>query len=563
MAELIYTIFFVVSFAMLLLLVAQYRNRISGFYILLFVSVIIANFGYMQLASAENVEMAVYGNQICYLGSSFSPFLLMMCIADLCKVKVPGIAQLLCVTYSVIIFAFVSTIGSLPWYYKSVSFAKMNGIGILQKEYGPLHMMYPFYLLIITIMSLAFIINAFRRRKDVSYINSFLVLLCLVVNVSIYVLEKVLHMKVEILPFAYVVAQGVILFLLRRISMYEVSVISANAMVESLAYGFLLCDGNGKYLGSDEAAKLWFPEVANLAIDMPIKAEETPFLQQVMRWVHNEDYREMVYIEQGQMIMEVKHSILKERKKNSIHCFYLRDDTQQQQYKQLVKQYNENLEHDVEAKTKRIKHIQDDIIISMASIVENRDNNTGGHIVRTSDIVKIFVDHLLKKEKLAGLDEEMAERIIKAAPLHDFGKIAIPDVILNKPGKFTEEEYSTMKQHSAKGAVIVERILQNSDDLLFKSIAVNVAHYHHEKWNGKGYPEGLKGEKIPFEARIMALADVFDALVSKRVYKESFGYDKAFDIIEESCGSHFDPDLCQAFLKCRPRLEALYDTYHD
>lgn len=116
--------------------------------------------------------------------------------------------------------------------------------------------------------------------------------------------------------------------------------------------------------------------------------------------------------------------------------------------------------------------------------------------------------------------------------------------------------------HSAKGAVIVNKILNNTDDEEFKNIAVNVAHFHHEKWNGQGYPDCINENEIPFEARIMALADVFDALVSKRVYKDSFDYDKAFNIIEESSGTHFDPELCKDFLECRKILEELYSSYN-
>ena len=160
-------------------------------------------------------------------------------------------------------------------------------------------------------------------------------------------------------------------------------------------------------------------------------------------------------------------------------------------------------------------------------------------------------------------NRETADQIIKAAPLHDFGKIAIPDSILNKPGKYISEEYEIMKLHAQKGAGIVARILKNSDDLQFKNIAANVAHYHHEKWDGTGYPCGLAGEEIPLEARIMALADVFDALVSNRVYKGQFSFDKAFDIIDESCGSHFDPSLCKEFLQCRLRIETLYNNNLD
>ena len=226
-----------------------------------------------------------------------------------------------------------------------------------------------------------------------------------------------------------------------------------------------------------------------------------------------------------------------------------------------IQQYNERLEQKVDEKTAQLAKVQDDIILNMASAVESRDANTGGHIRRTSDIVRLFVRRLSETGKFPELNSRMATRVIKAAPLHDFGKIGIPDRILNKPGKFEPEEYEIMKQHSEKGAVIVSAILSNSDDAEFRKIAVNVAYYHHEKWNGQGYPKGLRETEIPFEARIMALADVFDALVSRRVYKDSFSYDKAFSIIAESSGTHFDPSLVPEFLKCRPELEALFNAY--
>ena len=244
-------------------------------------------------------------------------------------------------------------------------------------------------------------------------------------------------------------------------------------------------------------------------------------------------------------------------------CIRIRDDTPQQQYLKVVERYNVELGNQVKEKTARLMEVQNDIIVSMASIVENRDNNTGGHIRRTSDVVRVFVEHLLATDYSSVLTRETADQIIKAAPLHDFGKIAIPDRILNKPDKFVSEEYEIMKLHAQKGAEIVAQILQNSDDLQFKNIAVNVAHYHHEKWDGTGYPCGLTQEEIPLEARIMALADVFDALVSKRVYKEEFSFDRAFGIIEASSGGYFDPSLCRAFLQCRLPIETLYNSNLD
>ncbi|MDD6156345.1 MAG: HD domain-containing protein [Lachnospiraceae bacterium] len=563
MFNLLYTALFVLSILMLVVLVSCFRDRISVFYVLLYVSVAVTNFGYMQLCASQDLNAAVYANQTVYLGASFCPFFLLMCMADLCKVKVPRIVQSGFILLGCVIFFFISSIGVFPWYYRSVSFVRENGVSNLMKEYGPLHTLYPLYLIVVVILALTFIILSFRKKKDVSYVTSALLLVCMIITVAVYIVEKSLHLQVTILPIAYVISQAGVLFLLRRISLYDISAITADSMVESVSFGFVICDFKEKFLGGDVAAKLWFPEINELKLDAPIKSETTDFLQQLGKWVRDEDDREIVYFERDGYIIEAKHAIITEKKHHPIHCVYLRDDTKQQAYTKLVEQYNENLERDVNAKTAKISRMQDDIIISMASIVENRDSNTGGHIARTSDVVKIFVQHLQRRNICPELTPEVAQCIIKAAPLHDFGKIAIPDVILNKPGKFEPEEYKEMKKHSAKGAVIVERILQNTEDVTFQQIAVNIAHYHHEKWDGNGYPDRISGTDIPFEARVMALADVFDALVSKRVYKDSYGYDKAFSIIEESCGSHFDPLLCKEFLQCRPALEKLYDSYED
>ncbi len=212
----------------------------------------------------------------------------------------------------------------------------------------------------------------------------------------------------------------------------------------------------------------------------------------------------------------------------------------------------------IDMNNKKLLAVQNSILTGMATMVESRDNSTGGHIKRTSSCVRIFVDYLKTQPEYSALSEKFCNDVIKAAPMHDLGKIAVPDAILQKPGKFTDEEYEKMKMHSAEGARIVGEVLKEVDDADFKKLAINVAHYHHEKWNGQGYPEKLAGEQIPFEARIMALADVFDALVSKRCYKESFSFDKAFEIISESAGSHFDPALTKQFIQCRDKLEALY-----
>ena len=216
----------------------------------------------------------------------------------------------------------------------------------------------------------------------------------------------------------------------------------------------------------------------------------------------------------------------------------------------------------IDEKTKRIQENLNNTIRNMAIMVEGRDNSTGGHIRRTSECVRVFIEQLKQENEFSNiLDNHFCYSVINAAPMHDLGKITVKDSILTKNGKFTDDEYEQMKKHAAAGADIVAKILESEEDIEFKNIAINIAHYHHEKWNGQGYPEKISGEEIPLEARIMALADVFDALVSKRCYKESFSYDDSFKIIEDSLGNHFDPILGKIFIKCRPQLEALYNTY--
>ena len=224
---------------------------------------------------------------------------------------------------------------------------------------------------------------------------------------------------------------------------------------------------------------------------------------------------------------------------------------------EMRKNYNDELEKEVEAKTERIVELNDKFIIGMATMVESRDNSTGGHIKRTSDVVRILVD-AIKETGSLDLSDEFCENIIKAAPMHDLGKIAVDDMILRKPGRFTPEEFEKMKAHAAEGARIVKQILIDTDDEEFKRISENVAHYHHERMDGSGYPNKLKGDEIPLEARIMAIADVYDALVSKRVYKESFSFEKANSIILEGMGTQFDPSLRKCYEIARPRLEEYY-----
>lgn len=227
--------------------------------------------------------------------------------------------------------------------------------------------------------------------------------------------------------------------------------------------------------------------------------------------------------------------------------------------KEIQNNYNSNLKKEVEEKTNRIYNLHDKLVLGIATLIESRDNSTGGHIKRTSKGVEILINEIIKDEELH-LSDEFCRKVIKAAPMHDLGKITIDDDILRKPGKYDEQEYNIMKTHTIEGAKIVSQILSDVDDEEFKIIAENVAHYHHEFYNGNGYPCGLKGEEIPIEARIMAIADVYDALVSKRTYKEKYSFEDANQIILDEMGTHFDPNLKKYYILATPHLEEYYSS---
>lgn len=204
----------------------------------------------------------------------------------------------------------------------------------------------------------------------------------------------------------------------------------------------------------------------------------------------------------------------------------------------------------------RIMDMQYKTIVGMANLIESRDGETGEHVKRTSAYAGMIAEELSKEGAYQDdITISYMENLWKAAPLHDIGKIMVSDSILQKPGRLTEQEFDKMKLHASEGGKIIDETLGAIDDKAYLDMAHDVAHYHHEKWDGSGYPEGLKGEEIPLCARIMAVADVFDALISKRCYKEAMSVDKAYEIIRESSGSHFDPVVAGAFLKIRPRVE--------
>ncbi|MBQ3922806.1 MAG: HD domain-containing protein [Spirochaetales bacterium] len=238
-------------------------------------------------------------------------------------------------------------------------------------------------------------------------------------------------------------------------------------------------------------------------------------------------------------------------------------------YAYIVWIMQNNLENEIAEKTKEIEYnnqkldqLQNHIIRSLASLVENRDTDTGGHIQRTSEYVELLARKAFEVKYCPDIiDEHFIDLITRAAPMHDIGKIVVPDNILKKPGRFTPEEFEQMKRHTTEGSRIINEVIGASYDKDFLEIASDIATYHHERWDGAGYPYNRAGNDIPVSARIMAVADVFDALVSPRCYKEPMTHDMAFGIIEKEAGTHFDPTLARLFLSMKKDITIILKVF--
>lgn len=224
--------------------------------------------------------------------------------------------------------------------------------------------------------------------------------------------------------------------------------------------------------------------------------------------------------------------------------------------KKELQKYNDNLEERVREKAKTILELQNAVLETMAELVECRDDVTGGHIERTKQYLKIMIDELLEKklyyEEASSWDVDL---FILSAQLHDVGKIAINDSILHKPARLTAEEFEKMKKHAAFGGTVIEKIQKRTSEQEFLSYAKILAVHHHEKWDGTGYPDGLAGYDIPLPARLMAIVDVYDALISERPYKQPFSHEEAVKIIVDGKGTQFDPSLVDLFLSVADKFD--------
>ena len=552
------------TFAASIIMMASFllrNSKIDTGYVLFGLTIVTTAMGRWFIAASDSLGQAVFGNKILLLGTCFLPLTMIMLMARFSNIRIPKIILTLITVYSALVFCSAMTVGHTDWYYVSTTLVQADGYAYIEKVYGPLHSLFLILLVIDAVFIAVLIILAFRKRKTVAF-KAVLTIGGLGFGIiMIYFLTKLFKSTFDWTSVGYLIAIIVITNLFQKINVYDMSSNIANSVAQASESGYIVFDKKKRFINANEYIRELFPEINSWRLEDRPTETDSDFYHEIIEWfyMHSSGYHKSFEVNGKYFEFSIR-AVTHGKKDNRVgYLLEALDRTAEHKYTATVEEYSSRLSKEVAEKTAHIEHIKDMMVLGMSAMVESRDNSTGGHIRRTSMVVSVFSKKLMTAKSPLVLSDEFLKMVERAAPMHDLGKIAVKDAILQKNGKFTDEEYAEMKKHSAEGARIVRDILDGVEDKDFVEIAENVAHYHHEKWNGRGYPDGLSGEEIPIEARIMALADVFDALVSKRCYKEAFGYDRAFQIIENYIGEHFDPTLAPLFLECRPELEALYN----
>ena len=557
----LYLTFLTVISAFNILVHHRINPKLNGPYTLLFFSVFIACLGHLLLALSTNLDQAILSNKMIYVGSIFLPLFTFDAGISICKIRLPHWCYDLLAVMVFAVFVLSQTVGFSDIYYKSITFIKTNGVGNFTAVYGIGHDIFNCMMVGFVLINVSLIVYAFLKRRNVSF-NSLIALSSIeVVSILSFFISRFVDSDTMVMPAVYVFDQCALLYICFWVKRYDVEQIISQVLETQNADSYVLITTNNKFLGCNAVAYKTFPDLKKCRIDHSMP-DNTKLNHLLVSWIKEISQEKIVIekkFESDGRYYKIKLRQIPLTRAKKINLFKIEDETSIHNYINMLGSNNVRLEMMLKENDSQIRSIQEQMLIGMAHMVENRDSNTGSHIKRTSKVVSILVDYL-RKDKSLGLSDFFFDSLVSAAPMHDIGKIAIEDRILRKPGRFTPQEYEEMKSHPEKGAMIVENLLTSIESPDFVKIARNVARYHHERFDGFGYPQKLKGTEIPFEARVMAIADVYDALVSKRCYKAEMSFDDAYTIIIEGMGTQFDPSLKDCFIACRSKLEEYYGS---
>lgn len=559
-----YGICLVISVLAIFLIASKNYENIDIYYwsIMLLNPVIIL--GYWLKARSFVPEASLVA--VCFIYIDSTVFLTIVLFLMLRSMGIKPRIWIKMVAYS-IAFSHLMMVWICVWnnyYYSNVTVLDTPYGYSTQMAGGPLKIIHYIYLIIIVlvfagIVCMGYIQKSNNSRRMLNIYTGFVG--C---GVMIYFITMKYQLSFSLLPYLYTASSCLIVRDYDIIHSHDITSLISQHYDTSESRGYVAISFKNTFLGCNARCCGFMPFLQMQRIDEKLSEENEHarvLLQLIENFSAGRTSSSEFTSDNKTCICEIACFSVARGGKKQGYLIGIRDATEEKKNLAILTDYNNTLNQEVNDKMKHIQNIQRSIVLSMANMIENRDTNTGGHVKRTSVVMGILVDEVIRQGKIQ-LDEKMAEDIVRAAPMHDLGKLQIDSTILCKPGKLSEEEYEIMKTHSFKSKEMVQILLEDIEESDFVRVACNIARYHHERWDGRGYPEGLVGEMIPLEARIMAIADVYDALVSKRCYKEAMDFQQAYQLICENMGTQFDPNLKSVFCGCRLRIEEYYSQGH-
>lgn len=534
----------------------QHGSRLQTILVILLYSLLFNIVGYTLEMEAKTQELAMQSVKMTYIGKPFVVFTMYVFVMEYCGVSIKKSRRNFFYAICVAIAGLVYTNEYHHLFYSSVSYTNDGLFPHLVLKHGIFYNLYSIILLYYFVGMVYVCVRKYRQndseiiRKQVSVLMVMVLFSCGCLVLFLFNLTN----GYDTTALAYIVAVFLFERLMRKYKLFDTLTLAKEEAVEHMSNGLIVVNVYGDMVYSNDEADrvlLYIRKHGNKGIE---------YLEEL---ANNSKYMFVDECSQGdgnkhadseKCVYELTmHEIF--RNENSYGKILLITEITDSYY------YTERLQNELKKKTREVISIQRDIIGSFASMIEARDGITGLHIKNTANLVKVLVNVMKNNPKYSGIiTDEYAQMTAAAAHLHDIGKIAIPDRILQKEGKLTDEEFAIMKTHPVEGAKILENTIKGLESDAYYQIAHDMVLYHHEKYDGSGYPTGISGKNIPLTARIMAVADVYDALRSKRHYKDGFSKKKSMAIMEESKGTHFDADIVTIFLEHIDEMEAVLDT---
>lgn len=524
---------YILTFCDLVYASMQKPSKMQMNIVLMCVSILFWISGYFYELKASVVDVALTGTLVSYMGKPFIMMFFFFAVCDFYEFPLKKSQKILMYLLAVAEFLMVLTNPLHRLFYRSWSFDASNVYSPLALEIGPLVLFHYFMLIFYFVLCIVFIIKGYRKTKDKAaapYAVYFeLMVLSGLTGFVIYLTG--ITRGYDTSMFGCIAGVFWMSILFYRFDLLDAVEVAKEAALEKAPTGIVVLDHLGTLAYSNGEGKR--------------------FLNGDGKTFSFADMGEKVrYLTVGDLIYKIKQEKIYSEEKHICTSYEISDVTDSMNYQK-------KLETEVTDRTERIRQIQRQIVGSMANVVEARSLETGEHIKRTSESVEEIAREYARLQVQGNeaaeselLSQKDIDLLVSAAPLHDVGKISVPDAILLKPGKLTPEEFEVMKTHTTKGAEVIENVMRGVESDEYVDLAKEIALYHHERWDGTGYPTGLAGEQIPLAARIMAVADVYDALTAERCYKKAFSKEKALQIIKEESGTHFDPEVVRAFFSC-------------